>query len=108
MRSVCAIDEPSLFDWISRSQRRGFHRLRRGRPCAAAHLLAAAGAKLEHDRAKLLGSKGATGHFHADAAEGASSPARFDADQHQVERIGKAVDDVRCAVGASTDPTLGR
>ncbi len=62
-------------------------------------LLATSGAKLQNDRAQLLGEQGVgPGHFHADATERRlQAKARFDADQHQVERIGKAVDDLALA-----------
>ncbi len=58
-------------------------------------LLAPAGAELQHHRAELLGEERMRpGHLHADPAECRfKAEARFDANQHQVERVGKAVDD---------------
>ena len=59
-------------------------------------LVAAAGAKLQHDRAELLGQPWVRiRHFHADPGERRfQAEPRLDADQHQVEGIGKSVDDL--------------
>ena len=112
MRSVWAIDEPSLVDWISK-RREGADLVGAG---AVGHapqriLVAAAGAKLEHDRAELLGEQRMRRrHFHADPGEGRfEAKAGLDADQHQVERIGKAVDDLAlAAVGLGADEQAGQ
>ena len=64
------------------------------------------GAKLEHHRAQLLREERmGGGHFLADAGEGRFEPqSSFDADQHQVERVGKGVDDfLLTALGANAN-----
>ena len=95
MRSVWAIDEPSFVDWMSKVANARMS----SAPGAVGHspkriLVAAPGPQLEHDRAELLREQRVRGgHFHADARECRfEAEAGLDADEHQVERIGKGVD----------------